>query len=90
MSYTDQANLSRDSDFALRLAAAGANEVDLSGTPPLDWAFANQWTVAAAPGFADAYASAVAAGVEHPGQDPAVISDAMILSAVQGLFPPAS
>jgi len=87
MSYFDQALLSRDPDFAQRLAACAAVEVELGEQHPLDWAVANQWTVAASPGFADAYASAVAAGVERPGMDPSVISDAQILSAVQALFP---
>jgi hypothetical protein len=43
--------------------------------------------MAAAPGFADAYASAVAGGVPAPGRDPSVISDAQILSAIQALPP---
>jgi len=87
MAYFDQATLSRDGDFAQRLAACAAVELNLGDTAPLDWAFAHQWTVAASPGFADAYASAVAGGVERPGADPSVISDGEILSAVQTLFP---
>ena len=89
MSYFDQATLSRDGDFNQRIAACAVVEVDLDGQQPLDWATANQWALAASPGFADAYASAVASGVERPGADPSVISDAQILSAIQAQFPPA-
>jgi hypothetical protein len=87
MSYTDQANLSRDGDFNLRLAACAAVEIEGAQTNPLLWAGEHQWEIAAAPGFADAYASAVAGGVPNPGADTSVISDAMILSAVQALGP---
>jgi hypothetical protein len=45
--------------------------------------------MAAQPGFGDAYASALAADppVERPGNDPGVITDGMILGAVQSLLP---
>ena len=49
------------------------------------WAATHVWAVAAAPGFADAYSSALAGGVPTPGRDPAVITDAMLLGAVQAL-----
>lgn len=90
MAYFDQAQLSRDGDFNMRLAAAAQLEIALGEQHALDWAGEHQWEVGASPGFGDAYASAVAAGVERPGADPSVISDAMILSAVQTLFPPTS
>lgn len=83
MAYFDQAQLSRDGDFNQRIAAAAQLEIALDGQHPLQWAAENQWALSAAPGFADAYASAVASGVPHPGADPSVISDAMILSAIQ-------
>ena len=83
MAYSDQALLSIDQDFTNRLAACAAVEVTLGDQQPVDWAVRNRWAIAAAPGFADAYASALASGVERPGNDPAVISDAQILSAVQ-------
>lgn len=83
MAYFDQAALSNDADFQQRIAACAAVEIDLNGLHPLGWASQNQWTIAAAPGFADAYASAVAGDVPRPGADPSVISDAQILSAVQ-------
>lgn len=86
MAYSDQALLSNDQDFITRLAAAAAVELAPwpAGQPgPPQWAYEHVWEIAAAPGFADAYASALAGGVERPGNDQSVISDAQILSAVQ-------
>ena len=42
--------------------------------------------ISAAPGFADAYEYAINSDNPNPGKDPAVITDAMILGAVQALF----
>jgi hypothetical protein len=83
MALWDQSMLARDGDFNLRIAACVSNEN--SDVDPLQWAAEHQWGIAAAPGFADAYSSAVAADVENPGRDPSVISDAQILAAVQAL-----
>lgn len=88
MAYMDQSKLSNDPDFAQRIAACAAVERDLGDLHPLSWAAQNQWTIAAAPGFADAYASAIANGVPNPGADPSVISDEMILAAVQAMPAP--
>lgn len=90
MAYSDQSLLSNDPDFAQRLAACAAVEVDLGDVHPLTWAATNQWFIAAAPGFADKYASALAANVPRPGWNPAVISDGEILSAVQAFDAPAT
>jgi hypothetical protein len=86
MGYADQALLSKDPDFIDRISAAAAVEVDPNPTPPDTWGRVNVWWIAAAPGFADAYASALAGGVERPGNDPAVIPDADILAAVQAFL----
>lgn len=83
MAYSDQALLSNDSDFLQRIAACAAIEIDLGETHPVTWGANHQWQIAASPGFGDKYASALAAGVPRPGNDPAVISDGDILSAVQ-------
>lgn len=83
MSYSDQALLSNDADFRDRLAACAAVELELAGEHPVSWAANAQWEIAAAPGFADKYGYALATGVVRPGNDPAVISDGEILSAVQ-------
>lgn len=80
MAYSDIALLSADNDFILRTRACAATE----GEPdPVQWSMDHQWAMAATPGFGDKYASALAGDVERPGNDPAVISDADILSAVQ-------
>lgn len=85
MSYYDQSLLARDGDFIDRLSSAFAVETDPTPNPfPPDQAARNaSWWISAAPGFADQYASALAASVPNPGRDPSVISDAQILSAVQ-------
>lgn len=85
MSYWDQATLAGDGEFLQRVAACVSNEDPAPADPP-SWAYDHRWQVAAAPGFADAYASAIAADVPNPGRDPAVISDAQILAAVQALL----
>ena len=87
MAYWDLSQLAFDADFTLRTAACYASET--ASPDPNSWAAAHMWQVAAAPGFADAYASAVAGEVPNPGRDAAVISDAQILSAVQPLIEPA-
>jgi hypothetical protein len=87
MAYYDVALLSQDADFSQRVAACYATET--TGNPeaayPMTWAADHQWQIAAAPGFGDAYASAIAGGVPNPGRDPAVIGDDQILAAVQAV-----
>jgi hypothetical protein len=84
MSYSSQAALSVDSDFVNRIAASAAVEAPRTHQPQ-QWAVDHVWWAAASPGFAAAYESALAADIERPGNDPAVISDAQILSTVQAL-----
>jgi hypothetical protein len=80
MSYYDVATMSADPDLTSRVAACAAQE----GRPdPREWAADNMLTLAASPGWGEAWASALAAGNDSPGRDAAVISDGMILSAVQ-------
>lgn len=82
MAFSDIALLSGDGDFINRTRACVTTEGE---SDPVGWSMANQWQMAAAPGFGDAYASAIVNGINRPGNDPSVISDAMILSAVQAL-----
>lgn len=87
MAFFDIALLATDDDFRQRVAACVSTEDPGRALgDPFGWAIANQWTIAGAPGFGDAYASALAGDVEHPGRDPSVISDAQILAAVQALI----
>lgn len=82
MSYSTQAQMARDNDLLLRVAACAANE---GVKDPEQWAWKHQWEVSAQPGWDDAYAYAINAAVEYPGAQGTVISDAMILSGVQSI-----
>jgi len=88
MALSDVAALANDRDFRDRIAACYAQEQEpvTNGIHPLTWTDQYQFNIAGAPGFGDAYASALAGGVERPGNDPAVITDGQILGAVQALI----
>lgn len=86
MAYSDIAALTKDTDFLDRVSAAASTQPQIVENPP-DWAFAHIWDMAGMPGFGDKYASALAAGIPRPGNDPSVISDPDILAAVQALAP---
>jgi hypothetical protein len=86
--YLTQGLIAADAAMVTRVAQAAAAEgVADAGLDP-DW-WTTQWrrVWAAAPGWSEAWESALAAGNETPGQDPAVITDAQILSQVQGMMP---
>ena len=86
MAYYDVSVLANDGDFASRTMACIAIEApDTATSTPYAWWSEHNWDMASQPGFGDAYASAIASGVENPGRDAAVISDAQILSAVQSI-----
>lgn len=85
MSYNSIASLSLDADLKLRLAACVASE-GKGGDYPEGWVEANRWQFAATPGWGDAYGYAVAVGKERPGRDEGVITDPMILAAVQPML----
>lgn len=82
MSYKTQAILARDSGLMLRVAACAATQ---SIPSPESWAWTNNWALSSQPGWDDAYAYALAQNVENPGESESVISDSMILSAVQAM-----
>jgi hypothetical protein len=86
MGYWEQSQLAIDADFAARVIACSSTE---GFDDPEGWAWRHRYDLAASPGFADAYSSAIAGDVANPGRDPAVISDAQILSAVQAIGPDA-
>jgi hypothetical protein len=86
MAYSDIALLAMDIDFRNRIAAGASSETDHLPMHPITFADTYQWQVAGAPGFGDAYASAVAGNVERPGNDPSVISDGQILAVIQPLI----
>lgn len=87
MSYLDVAELRDDGNIARRIMACVAVEgIDVE---PGVWVTEHSWEFAAQPGWADAWASAKAGHADddayQPGRDGSVITDAMILSAVQSI-----
>lgn len=81
MSYNTIAKIAQDGALRHRIMACIAQE-DPAAHASM-WADAHQWGLAASPGWAAAWESALAGDVQQPGKDEAVISDAMILAAVQ-------
>jgi hypothetical protein len=74
--------MATDQDLLNRCIAAAAQE-GVWEPGPQQWAAMHIWHLASSPGWADAYDYAVNAGNTEPGKDGAVITDAMILAAVQ-------
>lgn len=83
MSYKAQAILANNDQLLMRIAACASTQ-DIAG--PYAWANDRQWKLSAQPGWAQAYATAVANNVQNPGNSEAVITDSMILSAVQAII----
>lgn len=73
-------------DAALQQRVTGCVAVEIGGNPVNSTA-EMIWLVAAANDVQAAYASALAADNPNPGGDEAVITDQMILSAVQAHLP---
>jgi hypothetical protein len=87
--YSSIALLQSDTYFLRRCAGCVASEAVAVGDP-WQWTVDNSWELAASPGFGEAYQYALDTGVQNPGNDETVITDAQILSAVQALETPAS
>ena len=85
MTYTSIAQMAGDPYLRDRITACAATE-DATKNDPVSWAMNHAWQVVAAPGWATAWDSALAADVENPGADPGVITDAMILTQVQAII----
>lgn len=83
MAYEDVSKLAHDGNLRERLVAAAA----LEGIPdPEQWVAQRRWEIAAQPGWAAAYASAVETHIDLPGLRPGVISDDMIQAAVASVM----
>jgi hypothetical protein len=82
MSYLTISRIAADPSIRLRCAACAAVERIPN---PENWAYRSSLLLAAQPGWSEAWESAVAAGNEQPGADPAVITDGMVLAAVQAV-----
>lgn len=82
MSYNDIADMAGNSYLKQRIAACAVTE-GVTHISPMAWASVHQWYIVANPGWSDNWAYARAAQNPEPGRDEAVITDGMILSAVQ-------
>lgn len=84
MSYNTTADLAYDMSLQRRVIACAALE---GITDPVQWAVNHAWPLAAQPGWGEAYAYAKAGETPNPdpGKDEGVITDGMILAAVQSL-----
>lgn len=82
MSYKIQADLAEDGQLSRRVIACAATE-DLDS--PEQWTYLNRWPLSKQPGWVEAYADAIASGVERPGDAEDAITDQMILDAVREL-----
>jgi hypothetical protein len=83
MSYSTVATCVDDYEMQNRVKACFAEQGGSPTAVPPDLF----WTVAGADDIEAAYASAIAADNPHPGSDPAVVTDQMILSVVQANMP---
>jgi hypothetical protein len=87
MTYLTVAAMVENTALVKREYAAVAKEgID----PPETWQFEHRWKLASSPGWDSAWDSALAAHPDDPeydpGEDNGVVTDGMILSAVQGLI----
>lgn len=91
MSYLTISHIKTDTQFLLRCSASVASEVS-AGSSDGDTAFTEEWTnlrswdLAATPGWAAKWESALAGGISNPGENSAVITDGDILSRIQQLL----
>ena len=76
--------IANDAHMQERVRACYAQQTE--GSDPVNWAWTNRYDWASAPGWGEAWDSALASGVEEPGKDPAVISDDQVLSQVQSML----
>lgn len=84
MSYNTISRCAYDNAFMSRVTACAAQE---GAAEPEQAAGALRWPVSTRTDIEAAYASALAASNPNPGGDESVISDQMILSAVQAELP---
>jgi len=85
MSYKTINICAHDVELQGRVSAACASE---GSSEPNAAMMAVIWPVSVASDVEAAYASALAAGNEHPGADETVVTDGMILANVQANLPP--
>lgn len=88
MTYSNVAKVAQDIQLRNRIVAciatqSGYQVPDGVQNHPIAIAEHYRWQLAGQPGWGDAYGYAIATDVEEPGNNEAVITDAMILSAGQ-------
>jgi hypothetical protein len=83
MSYATQAVMAHDVDLIQRVAACAATQ---NVNNPEAWSWDRSWKLSATPGWDAAYSYAIAVELEKPGNADNVVTDAMILSAVQPIL----
>lgn len=84
MSYWDISNMVSDFDLRSRINACVAQEDP--GENPAVFTETHIWLLCADPAWSTAWSAAVGSANPSPGQDEAVISDAMILAQVQAVL----
>lgn len=83
MAYIDVADMAANGHLRERIAACAVTE-GVRDMHPRAWADAHQWWLAGSPGWAAAWQYAREVGeITELGRDEGVISDGMILAAVQ-------
>lgn len=83
MTYNTVAKMANDYDLRLRVAACAATEGNAS---PVSWAESHMWNIVGAAGWAAAWESALANDKTDLGKLEGVITDGMIIAAVQPLL----
>jgi len=81
MTYNNIADMVASNSLRRRLHASAAQEG--KAQPPEEWVAEHVWQIVSSPGWSEAWASAEAGGIADPGKEEGVITDRMILSAVQ-------
>jgi hypothetical protein len=87
VSYNAIAAAAQDADLKRRVAACFAQETT-GPEQPEALASVHMWRIVANGPIADAYSYAVATDVPDPGKDEAVVTDAMLLTAVTDIVNP--
>jgi hypothetical protein len=83
MSYSTQSELARDNSVLMRVSACAST---CGVKNPQSWAWEHQWELSAQPGWDTAYSYALANNKTDVGNDESVITDGMILAAVEAIL----
>lgn len=80
MTYNTVVAIRASTTLRMRMVACAAQE----GKPnPESWVETRAWLLASSPGWAGAWESAMVSGIDDPGERDDVITDGMILGAIQ-------